>query len=256
VRPDRGVVLAVCHRHRQHHRVQAYAVTADGLSVVRGGVEVLRGISVEIATGGVTGLLGPSGSGKTTLLRCILGLQRIARGTVCVLGRPNGDPALRTEVGYATQEASVYDDLTVAQNLRYFAALLGTPAADVVRVIEAVQLGGYADRLAGRLSGGQRSRVSLAVAMLGTPRLLVLDEPTVGLDPLLREDLWTLFHRVAADGVSVLVSSHVMDEADRCDRLLLLREGAVLAHDTPAALKDRTGTCSMEAAFLTLVRSG
>ena len=229
---------------------------ADGLSVVRGEAEVLHGISVEIAAAGVTGLLGPSGSGKTTLLRCILGLQRIARGTVRVLGRPNGDPALRTEVGYATQEASVYEDLTVAQNLRYFAALLGAPAGDVERVIEAVQLAHYADRLAGRLSGGQRSRVSLAVAMLGTPRLLVLDEPTVGLDPLLREDLWTLFHRVAADGVSVLVSSHVMDEAERCDRLLLLRDGAVLAHDTPSALKNRTGAGSMEAAFLSLVRAG
>lgn len=234
----------------------AAAVTAEGLVVVRGAVEVLHGISVEIATGGVTGLLGPSGSGKTTLLRCILGLQRISRGSVFVLGRPNGDPALRTEVGYATQEASVYDDLTVRQNLRYFAALLGTGAADVDRVIEAVQLGDYANRLAGRLSGGQRSRVSLAVAMLGTPRLLVLDEPTVGLDPLLRADLWALFHRVASDGVSVLVSSHVMDEAERCDRLLLLREGAVLAHDTPSALKNRTGADSMEAAFLNLVRTG
>jgi ABC-2 type transport system ATP-binding protein len=236
--------------------VDECAVTADGLCVVRGGVEVLHGISIEIAAGGVTGLLGPSGSGKTTLLRCILGLQRIASGTVQVLGRPNGDPQLRTEVGYATQEASVYEDLSVAQNLRYFAALLGTQSSDVDRVIEAVQLGAYADRLAGRLSGGQRPRVSLAAAMLGSPRLLVLDEPTVGLDPLLREDLWTLFHRVADDGVAVLVSSHVMDEADRCDRLLLLREGAVLAHDTPAALKDRTGAGSMEAAFLSLVRAG
>jgi ABC-2 type transport system ATP-binding protein len=231
------------------------AVTAVGLRVVRGRNEVLREVSFDIPAGGVTGLLGPSGSGKTTLLRCILGVQKITSGTVNVLGRPAGSPALRSQVGYASQSASVYDDLTVTENLRYFAATFRAPASDVGRVIEAVDLGDYSSRLTGRLSGGQRSRVSLAVAMLGTPKLLVLDEPTVGLDPVLREELWALFHRLADDGMTLLVSSHVMEEAERCDALLLLRDGTVLAHDTPSALKRSTGTDTMDEAFLYLVRA-
>jgi ABC-2 type transport system ATP-binding protein len=231
------------------------AVSADELHVVRGGNDVLRGISFEVESGAVTGLLGPSGSGKTTLLRCVLGVQVINGGTVTVLGLPNGDAALRSQIGYASQAASVYDDLTVAENLRYFAAALGVPASDVDRVFDAVDLTDYTGRLAGRLSGGQRSRASLAVAMLGTPRLLVLDEPTVGLDPVLREDLWALFHRLADDGTTLLVSSHVMDEAERCDRLLLLRDGQVLAHDTPSGLKQSTGADTMDDAFLHLVRA-
>ena len=214
---------------------------------------MLNGLDFELAAQTVTGLLGPSGSGKTTLLRCVIGVQVVSAGEVRVLGRPAGDPALRTEVGYATQAASVYDDLTVAENLRYFASMVDAPAGDVDRVIDAVDLTGYTGALAGRLSGGQRSRVSLAVAMLGMPRLLVLDEPTVGLDPVLREELWALFHRLAADGATLLVSSHVMDEAERCDELVLLRAGSVIAQDTPAALKRRTATESMDAAFLALV---
>jgi ABC-2 type transport system ATP-binding protein len=230
------------------------AVSVTDLRVVRGGNPVLT-LGVDIPAGGVTGLLGPSGSGKTTLLRCLLGVQKITAGTVTVLGRPAGSPALRWQIGYASQAASVYDDLTVAENLRYFATTLRAPDSDVDRVLKAVDLTDYADRLTGRLSGGQRSRVSLAVAMLGTPKLLVLDEPTVGLDPVLREDLWALFHRLADGGTTLLVSSHVMEEAERCDALLLLREGRVLAHDAPAALKHRTGTDSMDDAFLQLVRA-
>lgn len=229
-------------------------MSIKGLHVRRGDHEVLD-VGLDLPAGGVIGLLGPSGSGKTTLLRCILGVQRIAAGSVSVLGHPAGTRALRTQVGYASQGASVYDDLSVAENLRYFAAVLNAPAHDVQRVIEAVDLAGCSDRLTGALSGGQRSRVSLAVAMLGTPRLLVLDEPTVGLDPVLREQLWSLFHRLADDGATLLVSSHVMDEAERCDTLLLLRDGRVLAHDTPAGLKRRTGTATMDDAFLHLVRA-
>jgi ABC-2 type transport system ATP-binding protein len=230
-------------------------VTSAGLRVVRGDNEVLREVSFDIPPGGVTGLLGPSGSGKTTLLRCLLGVQKITAGTVSVLGRAAGSPALRSRVGYASQSASVYDDLTVIENLRYFAAMLRAPASDVGRVIDGVDLGGYSSRLTGRLSGGQRSRVSLAVAMLGTPKLLVLDEPTVGLDPVLREELWALFHRLAGDGTTLIVSSHVMEEAERCDELLLLRGGRVLAHDAPSALMKRTGTGTMDEAFLHLVRA-
>jgi ABC-2 type transport system ATP-binding protein len=219
------------------------------------GGEVLHEVSFDIPSGGVTGLLGPSGSGKTTLLRCILGVQKITAGTINVLGRPAGSPALRSQVGYASQSASVYDDLTVAENLRYFAAALRAPASDVDRVIDAVDLDDYRSRLTGRLSGGQRSRVSLAVAMLGNPKLLVLDEPTVGLDPVLREELWELFHQLASDGVTLLVSSHVMEEAERCDALLLLRDGRMLAYDSPSALMQRTGTGTMDEAFLHLVRA-
>jgi ABC-2 type transport system ATP-binding protein len=230
-------------------------VTSAGLRVVRGDNEVLHEVSFDIPSGGVTGLLGPSGSGKTTLLRCLLGVQKITAGTVSVLGRAAGSPVLRSQIGYASQSASVYDDLTVIENLRYFAAILRAPASDVGRVIDSVDLGDYSSRLTSRLSGGQRSRVSLAVAMLGTPKLLVLDEPTVGLDPVLREELWALFHRLAGDGMTLLVSSHVMEEAERCDALLLLRDGRVLAHDAPSALKKRTGTDTMDEAFLHLVRA-
>jgi len=230
------------------------AIRCASLRVVRGGNPVLHDIDVDVPAGTVTGLLGPSGCGKTTLLRAIVGSQRITSGTITVLDEPAGAPMLRKLVGYATQQASVYDDLTVEQNVRYFAVAVGAPDGDVERVLQAVDLGAFRARLAGRLSGGQRSRVSLAVAMLGRPRLLILDEPTVGLDPVLREDLWSLFARLAADGMTLVVSSHVMDEAERCDELLLMREGRVLTRGTPAGLKQRTGTTSMDAAFLRLIQ--
>ena len=227
-------------------------VEIDGLTVVRGGRTVLEDLSVVIAPG-VTGLLGPSGCGKSTLLRSVVGVQRIVRGKVTVLGEPAGSAPLRTRVGYMTQEPSVYDDLTVTENLRFFARVLGHPRESVTTAIASVDLADHADAVVRRLSGGQRSRVSLAAALLGRPDLLVLDEPTVGLDPVLRRDLWQLFHRLADDGTAVLVSSHVMDEAERCDRLLLMREGRILAHDTPAAVKQRVEAADVESAFLAIV---
>ncbi|MEP6852449.1 MAG: ABC transporter ATP-binding protein [bacterium] len=230
------------------------AVEVDGLHVVRGGTTVLDSVSFAVRSGTVTGLLGPSGSGKTTLLRAIVGTQRIQGGTVSVLGAPAGSPPLRRQVGYATQAASVYGDLTVRENLRYFAAVLGAPAGDVDRVVATVDLAAVADRLTGRLSGGQRSRVNLAAALLGEPRLLVLDEPTVGLDPVLREQLWSLFAELARGGVTLIVSSHVMDEAARCEELVLLRDGGVIASEPPDALLRRTGTGDLDAAFLALIR--
>ncbi len=230
------------------------AVVARDLVVARGKRVVLDDLTFEVPAATVTGLLGPSGCGKTTLMRTAIGVQRIRGGSLQVLGRPAGDPALRTQVGYASQGASVYLDLTVRENIRYFAAALGAPSADVARVIDAVDLSRHAGDLTGNLSGGERSRVSLAVALLGTPRLLVLDEPTVGLDPVLREQLWDLFARLARDGLTLLVSSHVMDEAERCDTLVLMREGHVLAHETPARLKERTGTTDLDSAFLHLLR--
>ncbi len=230
------------------------AVEVVGLTVVRGGRAVLTGLDLRI-DGGVTGLLGPSGCGKSTLLRSLVGVQRVDAGSITVFGEPAGSRPLRDRIGYVTQDASVYDDLTVTENLRFFARVLGADATQVRRAIEAVDLGSHADAVVGRLSGGQRSRASLAVALLNEPELLVLDEPTVGLDPVLRRDLWELFHRLADSGTVVLVSSHVMDEAERCDRLLLMREGAIIADDTPAAIKADAGAPDVETAFLSLVEA-
>jgi ABC-2 type transport system ATP-binding protein len=232
-----------------------HAVEIDDLRVVRGGTVVLDGLALDIRAGAVTGLLGPSGCGKTTLLRAIVGVQIVERGTVRVLGQAAGAPELRARVAYATQSASVYDDVSVRENLRYFAAVLGAPPADVDRVLAEVGLERQADAVVARLSGGQRSRVSLAVALLGSPELIVLDEPTVGLDPVLRGELWDLFHRLATDGKALLVSSHVMDEATRCDGLVLMRAGAVIAQEAPDALLERTGTTDAEQAFLAIVRA-
>ena len=232
----------------------ATAVEIDGLRVVRGGRVVLDDLSLRLPAGRVTGLLGPSGSGKSTLLRSIVGVQVVERGTVRVLGLDAGSASLRTRVAYATQAASVYDDLGVEENLRYFAAVLGAPPGDIERVLAEVDLADQAVRPVRDLSGGQRSRVSLAVALLGVPELLVLDEPTVGLDPVLRADLWGLFRRLADAGRTLLVSSHVMDEATRCHELILMRDGAILAQLMPEALLARTGARDAEVAFLTLVR--
>ncbi|GAB4009338.1 ABC transporter ATP-binding protein [Nocardioides ultimimeridianus] len=232
--------------------MSAPPVEVAGLRVVRGGTTVLDGLDLTVEAG-VTGLLGPSGCGKSTLLRAIVGVQRVAGGSVSVLGAPAGSASLRTRVGYLTQSSSVYDDLSVTENLRFFARVLGRPSRVVDETIELVDLGRHRDQVVGRLSGGQRSRVGLAAALLGDPELLVLDEPTVGLDPVLRRDLWAVFHRLADDGKVLLISSHVMDEADRCDRLLLMREGRIIAHDTPAAVKAAAGVETVEEAFLALV---
>ncbi len=232
------------------------AVEVRDLVVHRGGREVLKGIGFTIEEGSVTGLLGPSGCGKSTLMRALVGVQELTSGSVRVFGEEAGTSALRSRIGYVTQAASVYDDLTVAENLTFFAKVLGVSTEQVDESIAAVDLGDHADQVVGRLSGGQRSRASLAVALLGNPDLLVLDEPTVGLDPVLRRDLWAMFHALADRGTTVLVSSHVMDEAERCDRLLLMRDGMLLADETPAALLARTGTADVEAAFLHLVERG
>ena len=231
-------------------------VVIEGLRVVRGGRAVLPGVDAVLPAGVVTGLLGPSGSGKSTLMRAIVGVQAVTSGRVTVLGHPAGSPPLRRRVGYATQAAAVYEDLTVTENLRYFAAVRGDDPADVGRVLDLVGLTGHAHRVAGRLSGGELGRVSLAVALLGNNDLLVLDEPTVGLDPVLRAELWDLFRQLTAGGVTMLVSSHVMDEAARCDELLLMRDGAVLAQAAPGELVRRTGAADVEGAFVRLVEAG
>jgi ABC-2 type transport system ATP-binding protein len=232
------------------------AVTVTDLVVERGHRRVLHDLSCTVPAGRVTGLLGPSGSGKTTLLRALVGVQRIRSGEVTVLGQPAGSPGLRRRVGYVTQAPSVYPDLTVRENARHFAALYGRDARAADDALDAVGLTGAAGQLVGDLSGGQRGRASLACALVGEPELLVLDEPTVGLDPVLRVELWDRFHALAAAGTTLVVSSHVMDEAGRCDRLLLLREGRLLADLTPGELRADAGTDDLEDAFLTLVRRG
>jgi ABC-2 type transport system ATP-binding protein len=234
------------------HEELAAAVTASKVRVVRGGVRALSGVSFALSPGKITGLIGPSGSGKTTLMRCIVGAQRLTGGSLEVLGQPAGSKQLRSRIGYVTQAPAVYDDLTTTQNLHYFARILGVPKDDVGRVLKEVDMTKQAGQVVGAMSGGQRARVSLAVALLGNPELLVLDEPTVGLDPVLREKLWQLFAAVAAQGRTLIISSHVMDEAERCPELLLLRDGKVLSHGTKQELLRSTGTRDVQAAFLQL----
>lgn len=236
-------------------RTEDVAVRIRGLRVIRGANTVIPGLDLDLARGVVTGLLGPSGCGKSTLMRAIVGVQKVQSGEVTVLGRPAGSAALRRSVGYVTQKPSVYPDLSVRENLEFFRRVLGAPADAIERVVQSVGLEAYLDRVAGSLSGGQFARVSLAVALLGEAELLVFDEPTVGLDPVLRRDLWDLFHRLTATGATLLVSSHVMDEATRCDQLILMREGRIVAHEAPQTLLERTGTSDVEAAFLSLIES-
>ena len=231
------------------------AVAIRGLEVKRGAKRVLPGISLRIRRGVVTGLVGPSGSGKTTLMRAIVGVQVVQGGEVTVLGRPAGTPELRRRVGYVTQAPSVYGDLTVRENLEYFARVVQAAADRVREVIVTVGLEGERDQVVRTLSGGERSRCSLAVALLGEPELLILDEPTVGLDPVLRKELWQTFHSLAEQGKTLLVSTHVMDEAARCDELVLMREGRLVASGPPRQLLDRTQSDDLEQAFLALAEA-
>ena len=231
------------------------AIEISDLVVERGANRVLHGISAQIPRGSVTGLLGPSGSGKTTLMRAIMGVQIVKSGQVTLLGEPAGSPILRHKIGYVTQDPSVYADLTVRENTRYFASLYGLGGAAADEAIERVGLRDQASQLVSTLSGGQHSRASLAAALVSRPEVLVLDEPTVGQDPVLRDELWKGFRDLANEGSTLLVSSHVMDEANRCDRLILIREGEIIADDTPDAVKSEAGTDDLDEAFLWLIRS-
>ena len=229
------------------------AVEVRDLVVRRGANAVLHGFNCTIVKGAVTGLLGPSGSGKTTLMRCIVGVQKIRSGTVRVFGEPAGSPSLRRRMGYMTQAPSVYADLTVRENARYFASLYGIGAARADQAVSDVGLAAAAGQLVSTLSGGQWARASLACALVSQPELLVLDEPTVGQDPVLRNELWDRFRALAAGGTTIIVSSHVMDEASRCDRLLLIRAGDLISDDTPAGVRSAAGTDDLDEAFLRLV---
>ena len=229
------------------------AIEVEDLWVQRGGREVLRDASLDIAAGRVTGLLGPSGSGKTTLLRAIVGVQVVASGTVRVLDEQAGARAVRARIGYMTQSRGLYDDLSVRENVAYFARILGAPPGAVDAALVTVQLEPLAEQVVRTLSGGEQARASLATALVGHPAVLVLDEPTVGLDPVLRRHLWATFRELAGAGAALLVSSHVMDEAGYCDELILLREGEVLARGTPDELRDRAHTHDLAEAFLRLI---
>lgn len=228
-------------------------VSIRDLKIIRDGKTIIPNLAMDIEPGMIVGLLGPSGSGKTTILRSIVGVQAIAAGSITVLGYAAGSKELRTRIGYFTQSASIYTDLTCIENLRYFAQILGQSEMSVHEVLELVDLTKNQKQLASSLSGGERARLALATALLGRPELLILDEPTVGLDPVLRRDLWNLFHRLADQGKTLLISSHVMDEADRCDSLFLLREGRALASGTPDELKTNAHTDEMEKVFISLV---
>src|SRR5699024_5212690 len=230
------------------------AILIEELRVRRGGTMVLDDFSVNLESGRVIGLIGPSGCGKTTLIRSIAGVQQIVSGNVTVLGDPAGSAQNRQRVGYVTQASSVYPDLTAEQNLQYFAAVAGKTNTDVQDAITTVGLFEHRNTLVASLSGGQRARVSLAAALVARCRLYLLDEPTVGLDPVLRRELWQTFSELAAAGTTLLVSSHVMDEASRCDEVLLMRDGRLLAQDAPGRLLDVTGTADLESAFLNLAQ--
>ena len=233
------------------------AVTVNDLSVTLGGqVQALKNVSLELPVGKTIGVIGPSGAGKTTLIRCIVGGLAITKGSVLVLGRPAGSSELREVVTYMSQELSVYPDLTARENLRYFVTMAGQPrkqADSIINdILKTVDLRDKADNLVRDLSGGQKQRMSLAVALIGSPKLMVLDEPTVGLDPVLRDRLWRLFKKLSGQGITLVISSHSMDEASRCDDLVLIRDGQVIAHSSPEELMKRTGTQSVENSFLKL----
>ncbi|MEP7205236.1 MAG: ABC transporter ATP-binding protein [Candidatus Saccharibacteria bacterium] len=232
-------------------KIKKLSVTLDGK------VQALKDVTIDMPIGKTIGVIGPSGAGKTTLIRSIVGMFKLSNGSVTVLGKPAGSPELRQKVTYMSQDLSVYSDLTVRENLAYFSTMSGQSRSDtkttIKRILETVDMVDKADSLVSDLSGGQSQRVSLAIALIGSPQLMVLDEPTVGLDPVLRDKLWSLFGRLAKQGITLIISSHSMDEASRCDDLVLIRDGKIIAHNTPVELLKRTETDSVERAFLKLV---
>jgi ABC-2 type transport system ATP-binding protein len=230
---------------------EAYAVDVENVVKSFGSQRALDGLTLRVKPGEIYGLLGPNGSGKTTLIRAIVGLVAPDSGTVTVLGRRIPDLDILAKVGYMTQQAALYPDLSVEENLRFFAAISGSDG-NVTDVLKTVDLGQRRKSVVSRLSGGMRQRCSLAVALVHRPKLLLLDEPTVGVDPQLRVHFWEHFREMAAAGTTILVSSHVMDEAERCQRLGLIRFGKLLTEGTPAEVRATAGTNNLEEAFLKL----
>jgi ABC-2 type transport system ATP-binding protein len=227
------------------------AVEAKGLRKDFGPIHAVDGIDLSLPPGRIYGLLGPNGSGKTTLIRLLTGLASATSGSVRVLGVEMPSRENLARIGYMTQADGIYPELSVWENIRFFAALYGQKDREaMLKILDLVELAGRRDTPAVNLSGGMRRRLSMACALVHSPAVIFLDEPTVGVDPALRVQFWEHFHRLSAAGVTLLVSSHVMDEADRCDELLFIRDGRVLAEGTPAELRTRGDTNNLETAFL------
>jgi ABC-2 type transport system ATP-binding protein len=231
----------------------APAIRAIGLTKQFGPMLAVDHISFELAAGRIYGLLGPNGSGKTTLIRLLTGLTRASAGRAEVLGVPMPSRANLSHIGYMTQSDGVYPALTVEENARFFAAAYGVRGMEAVReTLAVVDLADRAASITSTLSGGQRRRLSLACALTHRPAVLFLDEPTVGIDPLLRVQFWSYFRSLAEGGTTIVVSSHVMDEADRCDELMFIRSGKVIARGTGREIRSQAGTDDLEQAFLRL----
>ncbi|HXN05102.1 MAG TPA: ABC transporter ATP-binding protein [Candidatus Acidoferrum sp.] len=230
---------------------ETYAVDVEGVVKQFGKQRALDGVTLRVRRGEVYGLLGPNGAGKTTLIRSLVGLVAPEAGTVLVLGHRMPQLEVLAHVGYMTQQAALYPDLSAEENVHFFGAIYGR--VDGVRdALEFVELWDRRKSVVSTLSGGMRTRCSLACALVHKPDLLLLDEPTVGVDPQLRVQLWDRFRKMAAGGTSIVVSSHVMDEAERCDRLGLIRFGKLLAEGTVAEIKAQAGVDRLENAFLKL----
>jgi ABC-2 type transport system ATP-binding protein len=235
----------------------APAVSVEGLSKRFGRVEALYDVSFTVAPGQTYGLLGPGGCGKTTLIRLLLGVLRPSAGRAVVLGQPVPSPATAAVIGYMPQLPALYLELTARENISFFASLYGVHSRRAVdETLALVELADRADSPVSTFSGGMRQRVSLACALVHRPRLLLLDEPTVGVDPRLRVAFWTYFRRLNDEGVTIILSSHVMDEAERCHRLILLRDGRLLAEGSPSELRSQAGTSTLEGAFLAFAGNG
>lgn len=222
-----------------------------------GSIHAVDGVNLSVGGGEVYGLLGPNGSGKTTLIRLLLGLLSPTSGRIRLLGEAVPNKAILSQVGYMTQASALYEDLTVRENIVFFAEMCGGyDRAWVDEVIELVDLQDRSHSLVRTLSGGLRQRTSLACSLAHKPDLLLLDEPTVGVDPQLRASFWSHFRRLAETGVTLIVSSHVMDEAERCDRLGFMRQGKLLAEGSAAELRGQTGARTLEEAFLHFAGDG
>jgi ABC-2 type transport system ATP-binding protein len=228
------------------------AVVMRDARIVRGGVEIVPSLTLEIPAGSVFGMVGPSGSGKTTIMRTILGLTRLAGGSATVLGLPAGDAALRSRIGYMPQGSGVYPDLSGRENLQFYASIYRAPGRRIDEVLDLMDLVRIADRPLSTYSGGEVQRVGLAMALMHQPELLVLDEPTVGLDPRIRRTLWDQFRAWADDGTTLIVSTHVMDEAERCHQIAFINNGQLVTAGTPDELRLRTGRSDLESAVLAL----
>lgn len=237
------------------NRIMETALRVEGLKIVRQNKKILSDISFSVKKGQIIGLFGPSGAGKTTLIRSIIGLQNFHHGQITVIGLPAGSLALRSQLGYMSQNEGFYTDLTVQENLEFFASILNAAQKQVSALLSELKLSDYRHQLVENLSGGQQARVSLAIALLGSPQMLFLDEPTVGLDPVLRRDLWDYFRQLAGNGVTMLISSHVMEEAANCDEVLLLRRGRILDYGPVGQLLKQAGAKTMDEAFLKIVEA-